>query len=375
MATFLNGGDGFNKSLMSFMVQINGLLDGDGGVQDDGQSSSSAAARKPGYLVGTGAGRFLRHYADVGKKRPNVRLAVNPAMGANDGLVSATVETATKTGIAARSWVVVNYGATYDFEAVASAMADSDAKKLKGMLQNCVSKISKETAAAAAGVLEVSDAEGEEDPAEAEAKRRKVSEGEGAAEQAEAVEREKKRAEEESAKKKADEESAKKKADEESAKKKAAEESAKKKADEESAKKKAAEESAKKKAAEESAKKKADEEAAKTKAAAAGAPAAAAGESASPTFVAGETLLGKFSFPWAGSLFYCPGVGETLATIACALEGAGAEGKGRKIVPQSILWVSRSKSGNIMNRKGEEKGILYAFGKTKTTLVASRIFF
>jgi len=352
----LNGGDGFNKALMPFMVQINGLLDGDGGVQDDGQSSSSAAARKPGYLVGTGAGRFLRHYADVGKKRPNVRLAVNPAMGANDGLVSATVETATKTGIAARSWVVVNYGATYDFEAVASAMADSDAKKLKGMLQNCVSKISKETAAAAAGVLEVSDAEGEEDPAEAEAKRRKVSEGEGAAEQAEAVEREKKRAEEESAKKKADEESA------------------KKKADEESAKKKAAEESAKKKAAEESAKKKADEEAAKTKAAAAGAPAAAAGESASPTFVAGETLLGKFSFPWAGSLFYCPGVGETLATIACALEGAGAEGKGRKIVPQSILWVSRSKSGNIMNRKGEEKGILYAFGKTKTTLVASRIF-
>ena len=168
LAQLLNGGDGFNTTLARFMVRIGRLLAG----------ASEAEGREepgePAYHVATGAAQFLRHYAACGRKRANARIVVNPAAGANDGLLRLVADTPQKCGNAARAWACINFGALYDFDAVRVATEDADPKRMKSMIELCFKKLGAATSAAAASVASVIEVEAEDAPAEGESPGKKA---------------------------------------------------------------------------------------------------------------------------------------------------------------------------------------------------------
>lgn len=306
-------GDGFNSSLAP-LLKIGGLF-------SPGETGQLAL---PGFLALAGAGKFIRHFRVAGRGRPNVQLEVIPARGANDGLVIGRAVTPNGVGIQRGNLFVINFGADYDFEAADSMKnnTQTEAKRLRAMLENCLKRVSPETATLVGSEVE-NDLGNEGSPGEPEAKRQKRL-AEAAAET--------------------------KKQEEMEAEKKAAEEATRAREDEE-----------KKRLAAEEAKKKSDEEAQKQQAVGTGF-----------LFGAGETALNTISVPFEAKLIWKPkAVGDSATSDALGLFASPAL-TNKRIPPHTILWAAAASSGKISPVGAAPHGLAFSFGSLKKTLVAKR---
>jgi len=101
---------------------------------EDGLGDSQQAA--PIYFVMTGIGKYVRHYSQVGHKQANAVLTCHIGAGVCDGLLQLTVKTRNKSGIAAGSPILLNYGMDYDHAVVERMLAEdgSQPKRMRTML-------------------------------------------------------------------------------------------------------------------------------------------------------------------------------------------------------------------------------------------------
>ena len=119
--------EGGCKVLADRLVRVDGV------EMDDSDSVSSL------YMVMTGLGRFLRHFAGVRRSGPNAVIMVNCGTGAGDGFLSVAVSTRNRQGIAARSPVVINYGNEYDLMFKADT-EEPESKRFCGALEKYFQK-------------------------------------------------------------------------------------------------------------------------------------------------------------------------------------------------------------------------------------------
>ena len=158
MRSFLEASEE-HKSLQTMIVKITGLLLSSDGTTVDGETTTW-------YRVLTGAGRYVRHYSEVGKKQPNTALVLRTANGINDDLVELVVKTHNKCGISAGNPLLLDYGLTYDHHRVKEAVkGEPDAKRFKGILEGYFAKLGTEEATATVQKMMMQDA-GESAPPE-----------------------------------------------------------------------------------------------------------------------------------------------------------------------------------------------------------------
>jgi len=119
--------EGGCKVLADRLVRVDGV------EMDDSDSVSSL------YMVMTGLGRFLRHFAGVRRSGPNAVIMVNCGTGAGDGFLSVAVSTRNRQGIAAHSPVVINYGNEYDLMFKADT-EEPESKRFCGALEKYFQK-------------------------------------------------------------------------------------------------------------------------------------------------------------------------------------------------------------------------------------------
>ena len=140
LRAFMNGNPS-GRELVGGLVRIDGVQHetlGDEGSasQSLGDFSPSAPKFAPIYFVMTGIGRYVRHHAQAGAKQANAVLSCNLGAGAGDGLVQLVVKTRNRSGIAAGSPVLLNFGMDYDHSVVSRVFAEeaSQPKRLRTML-------------------------------------------------------------------------------------------------------------------------------------------------------------------------------------------------------------------------------------------------
>ena len=117
------------RELVGGLVRIDGVQHealGDEGSapQALGDFSPTAPKFAPIYFVMAGIGRYVRHYAQVGAKQANTVLSCNLGAGAGDSLVQLVVKTRNRSGIAAGSPVLFNFGMDYDHAVVSRVFAE-----------------------------------------------------------------------------------------------------------------------------------------------------------------------------------------------------------------------------------------------------------
>ena len=160
LRSFLNSNPS-GRELVGGLVRIDGVQHetlGDEGSasQSLGDFSPSAPKFAPIYFVMTGIGRYVRHYAQAGAKQANAVLSCNLGAGAGDGLVQLVVKTRNRSGIAAGSPVLLNFGMDYDHSVVSRVFAEeaSQPKRLRTMLDAYFKRLGErdaQEAAAASG--------------------------------------------------------------------------------------------------------------------------------------------------------------------------------------------------------------------------------
>ena len=103
----------------------------------------------------TGIGRYVRHYSHVGAKLANVVLSVDLTAGTGDGFVQLIAKTRNRSGIAAGSVILLNFGVDYDHAAVTRVLADDaqQPKRIRTMLDAYFKKLGEQDAEAAAGAV------------------------------------------------------------------------------------------------------------------------------------------------------------------------------------------------------------------------------
>ena len=90
-----------NAVLAEALVRVDKILD------ENGQGCQM-------YVVLVGLGRYVRHYNGMRRQCPNAAVVACPPQGANDGFLQLVACTRNGGGFAAKTPIVINFGAEYD---------------------------------------------------------------------------------------------------------------------------------------------------------------------------------------------------------------------------------------------------------------------
>ena len=143
------------RDFIGSLVRIDGVQHEasiDEGGQRESQHGGSGPPAAPIYFVTTGIGKYVRHYSQVGLRQANAVLSCNIGAGVCDGLLLLMVKTRNKSGIAAGSPIILNFGMDYDHGVVERVLAEdgSQPKRMRTMLDAYFRQLGEREAAEAA---------------------------------------------------------------------------------------------------------------------------------------------------------------------------------------------------------------------------------
>ena len=151
------------------------------------------------YFVMVGLGQYLNHYVGI-KKKSNARLEVDPTKGFGHGSVELYAHTRNNVGIQSGMEILINYGSSFDLTLETPGQNDTPVKRIRGALDEFVTRKVKEQANLEAGGEDSEKEEQKKKEEEEKKKEEEKKEEEGK----EKKEEEKKKKEEEKKKQEAD---------------------------------------------------------------------------------------------------------------------------------------------------------------------------
>ena len=122
-----------NAVLAEALVRVDKIMD------EDGLATQI-------YAVLVGLGRYVRHYNGIRRQGPNAALVACPAEGSNDGFLRLVATTRNGGGIAAKTPIVINFGAEYEHGSRLGA-DDPEMKRFRGALDRVFEEQKKAAAA------------------------------------------------------------------------------------------------------------------------------------------------------------------------------------------------------------------------------------